>query len=184
MELNLLQQYLFIPLDIFRKNQHNKDKKIENKLEAWLTFLSVDDPEIILHLIEAYPEFRPMYEEAYRLCLNIEEVMLMFSKELAELDRNTVQLMIDEMQDEIDSQKQELDEQKQEIDSQKQQLANKDKELDKQRQALDEQLQKIHGMISLLYQTIPDPEQLSVLAGVSIEEVKAVLADVQNQTTE
>lgn len=94
-----------IPLDIFRKNQHNKDNKIENKLEAWLTFLSIDDPDMILYLIEKYPEFCPMYEEAYRLCLNIEEVMQMFSKELAELDRNTVQLMIDEMQDEINEQK-------------------------------------------------------------------------------
>ena len=34
----------------------------------------------------------------------------MFSKELLELDRNTVQLMIDEMQDEIDSQKVQLQE--------------------------------------------------------------------------
>ncbi len=163
LDLNLLQQYLFIPLDIFRKNQHNKDKKIENKLEAWLTFLSVDDPEMILHLIEEYPEFRPMYEEAYRLCLNIEEVMQMFSKELAELDRNTVQLMIDEMQDEIDSQKQ--------------QLESKD-------QVICEQKQKIHGMIALLYQTIKDPDQLSALTGMPIEEVRAALADLQSQTTE
>ena len=41
---------------------------------------------------------------------NIEGVMNMFSKELLELDRNTVQLMIDEMQDEIDSQKVQLQE--------------------------------------------------------------------------
>lgn len=34
----------------------------------------------------------------------------MFSKELLELDRNTVQFMIDEMQDEIDSQKVQLQE--------------------------------------------------------------------------
>ena len=37
--------------------------------------------------------------------------MEMFSKELYELDKNTVQYMIDEMQDTIDAQKQEIDKQ-------------------------------------------------------------------------
>lgn len=54
-------------------------------MEAWLTFLSEDNPEIILKLIEAYPEFKALYEDRYRLCLNTEEVMRMFSKELAEM---------------------------------------------------------------------------------------------------
>ncbi len=54
-------------------------------MEAWLTFLSEDNPEIILKLIEAYPEFKALYEDGYRLCLNTEEVMRMFSKELAEM---------------------------------------------------------------------------------------------------
>lgn len=69
-----------------KKNIHNKiTYKFENKLEAWLTFLSEDNPEIILKLIEAYPEFKALYEDGYRLCLNTEEVMRMFSKELAEM---------------------------------------------------------------------------------------------------
>lgn len=79
-------QYVFITLDILKKNIHNKiTYKFENKLEAWLTFLSEDNPEIILKLIEAYPEFKALYEDGYRLCLNTEEVMRMFSKELAEM---------------------------------------------------------------------------------------------------
>ena len=36
------------------------------------------------------------------MCLNLERMIEMFSKELAELDKNTVQYMIDEMQDKID----------------------------------------------------------------------------------
>lgn len=39
----------------------------------------------------------------------------MFSKELLELDKNTVQYMIDEMQDEIDRQQNEIDRQQNEI---------------------------------------------------------------------
>ena len=64
-----------------------------------LYFLSMDNPEMIVKLIETYPEFKPMYEQIYDICRNIEEVMGMFSKELRELDRNTVLYMIDEMQD-------------------------------------------------------------------------------------
>jgi hypothetical protein len=84
-------EYLFIPLDIFKKNQQNENRsvKIENRLEAWLAFFCMDDPETIIEIIEKYPDFKEMYEQAYDVCRNIEEVMQMFSKELLELDRNT-----------------------------------------------------------------------------------------------
>ena len=105
-EIELLQEFLFIPLDIAKKIYENSG--VRNKLEAWLIFLSDDNPETIMQLIDTYPEFRKMYEEVCDLCMNTEKVMNMFSKELLELDRNTVQLMIDEMQDEIDVQKMQL----------------------------------------------------------------------------
>ena len=117
LQLSLLQKYLFIPLDIFSRGIQNRD--ISSETDAWLTFLSQDDPEIIIRLIETCPEFKPMYEDAYRLCENVEKVMEMFSEELRILDRNTVQYMIDEMQAQLDSQKNE-------INSQKTQLQEKD----------------------------------------------------------
>lgn len=100
LKINLLQEYVFLPLDNYREILHNKG--IRNQLEAWLAFLSVDEPEIIVKLVGEYPQFKEYYEEIYRLCMNTEKVMNMFSKELQELDRNTVQYMIDEMQNEID----------------------------------------------------------------------------------
>lgn len=123
-EVELLQEFLFIPLDIAKKIYQNNG--VSNKLEAWLIFLSEDNPETIIRLIETYPEFREMYEEVYDLCLNIEKVMEMFSKELLELDRNTVQYMIDEMQDEIDSQKEQIDEQKEQLAEKDACIAEKD----------------------------------------------------------
>ncbi|MBO5459290.1 MAG: hypothetical protein J5981_03465, partial [Lachnospira sp.] len=51
-----------------------------------------------------------MYEEIYMMCRNVEKVMEMFSKELLELDKNTVQYMIDEMQETIDNQQSQLKE--------------------------------------------------------------------------
>lgn len=114
LKMELLQKYLFIPLDIFQQNKHNGN--IRDKREAWLTLFSSDDPDTIIELMEEYPGFRQIYEEAYEICLNVERVMDMFSKELYELDKNTVQYMIDEMQETIDEQKSVIDKQKQEID--------------------------------------------------------------------
>ena len=91
---------LFVPLDIFRKTMENKD--INTELEAWLTFLSTDDPEQIYNLIRKFPIFRDMYEDIFQLCQNTEKVMNMYSKELAQLDHNTAEYMVDEMQKDLD----------------------------------------------------------------------------------
>ena len=99
LEMNLLQNFLFIPLDIFQKTMQNKN--IQTELEAWLTFLSTDDPKQIFNLIQKFPEFREMYKDIYDLCLNTERVMDMYSKELAELDHNTAEYMVDEMQKDL-----------------------------------------------------------------------------------
>jgi hypothetical protein len=123
-EVELLQEFLFIPLDIMKKIYENSG--IRNKLEAWLIFLSDDNPETIIRLLKEYPEFREMYEEVCDLCANTEKVMNMFSKELLELDRNTVQLMIDEMQDEIDSQKVQLQEKDTQLQEKDAKLQEKD----------------------------------------------------------
>lgn len=101
-EIDLLQEYVFITLDIFKEILHNKGVKSCSKLEAWLVFLSVDDPEIIMELIREYPEFEALYEEIYEMCRNTGDFMGIFSEELAILDKNTVDYMIDEMQDMLD----------------------------------------------------------------------------------
>ena len=136
LELELLQKYVFIPLDIFRGIYHNN---LRNKTEAWLTFLSTDEPEIIIELISQYPEFKEMYEEIYVMCQNVEKVMEMFSKELIQLDRNTVQYMIDEMQDTIDVQKEELEAKQETIDTQKGELEQQKATISTQKNELEEQ---------------------------------------------
>ena len=78
-------------------------------MDAWLSFLAFDEPERIMDLIERFPEFRGLYEDVYEMCRNIEGVMNMYSKELAELDRNTVQYMIEEQEKVIKERKEQLD---------------------------------------------------------------------------
>ena len=56
---------------------------------------------MIIKLLNKNPGFQKIYEEVYNLCPNSERMMNMFSKELEILDRNTVKLMIDEMEEEL-----------------------------------------------------------------------------------
>ena len=138
LKLNLLQNYIFVPLDIFRKHLdallRPADKQPMTEKEAWLAFLSSDDPQVILRILEDYPGiFRPH----------------MFSEELSILDKNTVMMMIEEQQETIEQQKQELSQQKQElskkdetIGQQKQELSQQKQEIEHLRRELEKALQK------------------------------------------
>lgn len=148
LQMELLQEYVMVALDNFKKCMHNKT--IQTDLDAWLTFLSTDDPGRIVELITAYPQFKAMYESLYSMCLNTERVMEMFSEELRRLDRNTVQYMIDEQQKQIDAQLQQLDEQNTQLDqqleqlsAQQQQLAQQDEQLSAQQQQITQQDQQL-----------------------------------------
>ena len=124
LKMNLLQKYVFIPLDLFRSNVQNKG--IKNKMDAWLAFLGMDDPDMIIRLITEYPEFKVMYQQAYEICRNVEALMGIFSEELRIMDRNTVKYMVDQMQEEIDSQRQKLEQKDNQLNNQKRQLKQKD----------------------------------------------------------
>ena len=97
----MLQNFIFISIDNFLVKLHNRG--IRTALDAWLTFLGCDEPDYIISLINDCPQFKPMYSQLYDLCLNIEGVMSMFSKELQLMDQNTVKYMIDEYQEEVNS---------------------------------------------------------------------------------
>lgn len=141
LQMELLQKYIFIPLDIFRKNVQNNS--INSELEAWLAFLSMDAPSVILELTEKYPEFKKLYEQIYEICRNVEDVMGLFSKELLEMDRNTTRYMIDEMQEEINRKKKELEERKSRLEEKDAQLAYQKDELNKKEELYQSALRKI-----------------------------------------
>ena len=129
-----------------------KDIKIQNRQDAWLAFLGSDDPEIIIDIIERYPDFKEMYQQVYDICRNIEEVMGMFSKELLEMDRNTVELMIDEMQDEIKQQKEVIEEKDTIIQKNEAELKEKDEVLQQKDSELQEMQQKMKELQEQLEQ--------------------------------
>ena len=124
LSLNMLQNFIFIPVDIFLEKLHNDG--IQSELDAWLTFLGCDEPEYIIQLIEKYPYFKPMYDNLYSMCLNIERMINMFSKELQILDRNTVKYMMDELQEELDSAKEQLNTTQEQLNSANTTISEKD----------------------------------------------------------
>lgn len=131
-KLNDLEHISYISLDTF----HETVQTISTKLEAWLTFLSSDDPGKIIQLVSAYPEFAEYYKEVAMFRENTDHLIGTFSEALKIMDHNATLYMIDEMQKEIDTQRQELDEQRQELDEQRQELDEKNQELDEKNQEL------------------------------------------------
>ncbi len=115
LEMDMLQEYFMIPLDIFREIPHNNI----SKLEAWLYFIGSDSPKDIYRVIEAFPEFQELYHELLMLRYKTKELINMFDvmrEALRAADQGTVQYMIEEQQKEIEEQQKEIEEQKKEIE--------------------------------------------------------------------
>ncbi len=173
--LNLLQEYYFIPLDIFKKNMENKS--IGNDLEAWLSFLCFDEPERIEELITHYPRFTAMYQDIYEICRNMEKVMNMYSKELQELDHNTVLYMIDEMQDELNQTKEQLEQAGRQLSQKYELLSQQDELLSQQSEQLSQQSEQLSQQSEQLSQQSEQLSQQSIL----IRELQSQLAALQEK---
>ena len=148
LNLNLLQNYIFVPLDIYRDHLeallHNSGGRLMTEKEAWLAFLSSDDPRVILLILELFPDiFRPLYDRVCTMCQNTKEMMHMFSEELSILDKNTVIMMIEEQQETIEQQQHELLQKDETIGQQKQELAQKDETIDQQKQEIERLLREL-----------------------------------------
>ena len=123
LNLELLQEYIYIPLDIFLDIYHKNNHNIDKELDAWLLLLASDDPSDIIHLTEAYPKFRKLYAEIAAFQQRPEELVNMYSEALEIMDYNTVQYMIEE-------QKKELEEKDRALVSAQSALTEKDAQLE------------------------------------------------------
>ncbi len=92
-----LSNILYVSLDTF----HEVSQNIDNKLQAWLTFLSSAEPKDILKLITKYPEFEEYYNDIVAFRKKPKELISMYSEALAILDHNTELYMINELQNTI-----------------------------------------------------------------------------------
>jgi len=101
----------YISLDTFHDVVQNIDNNIskENYQNAWLTFLSADEPTDIINLCTALPEFREYYRDIMEFRRHPKELIYMYSKSLAETDMNTQRYMFQDMQKQIDEARSQLD---------------------------------------------------------------------------
>ena len=83
----------------------------------------------------------------------------MFSKELQELDRNTVQLMIDEMQEDLKQKGKELDLINQKLGEKNQELDEKNQELDEKNQELNEKNQELQATLARIRELEEEKEK-------------------------
>ena len=147
LKMNLLQEFYFIPLDIFLETKDNKSKNtIRNELEAWLYFIGSDKPEHICKVLQRYPKFEELYRDIEYFRYHPEESINMFSEALRIMDENTATYMIAEKErmirekditlKELDSELKKKETTLKEMDSE---LMQKDSEL-KQRDLLIEKM--------------------------------------------
>lgn len=140
LSMDLLQRCILIPLDIFKKTMQNKP--IETLLEAWLTFLSEDDPRRLAELFRVFPMFIAMYDTLYGMYKDMVSAMGFFSEELRIMDQNTVKYMIDEMDDEIkrlEGVKNQLEGEKNQLEGEKNQLVREKVQWESDRKHLETQ---------------------------------------------
>ena len=138
LDMDLLQEYVLVPLDIFLNIPHNEI----SKLDAWLYFIASDRLSDIKKVCETYPQFRRLYRDVFQFRFQPRELVNMFSDALRLLDEGTAQLMIDEMRKEVEEAKAAL---KEAIEGRNTELREKDERLqekDEQLQEKDEQLQE------------------------------------------
>ena len=130
LEMNMLQKYFYIPIDICLSIVDNKiDKGALSELEAWIYFIGSDKPNNMEKIIREYPKFAKMYEEINIFRKNPKESVGMFSEALRILDENTVKLMIEQQKEEIARVEAELADKNAELADKNAELADKNAEL-------------------------------------------------------
>lgn len=150
-EMELLQEFLFLPLDIFFAfKDNNREETINNELEAWLYFLGSDKPEHILKLTNAYPKFVELYQDICKFRYLPEEAIGMFSDALRQLDENTAKYMIEEYQRELENKINEICTVNEELGRKKKQLEDQTKQLEEKEKSLMKKEKEIAELKRLL----------------------------------
>ena len=193
LKLDLMQKYLLIPLDIFRKCLQNRRKeagnprkagtiRLKNKLEAWLTFIASDRPEDIMEVVRAYPEFREAYREVFEFRYQRRELISMYSEALSILDANTVELMVEQQKRVVEKQKRLLEKQKQMIGQNEKRIAQNEKTIAQNEKTIAQNEKTIgqnEKTIEQLRREVEQKEREAEQQKREVERLKALLEQMQ-----
>ena len=108
LNMELLQEYYLIALDVFQKVPYSEGEKSEQR--AWLSLLTTENLEDAERLIEDYPWLKEIYQEIAMLRRKPEEVLGMWSEALRMLDENTLKYYVEELEEKLQQVTKEKDE--------------------------------------------------------------------------
>ena len=143
-QMDMLQEFYLIPLDVFQKSYYSKAKKELNELNGWLALLSTDDVSRLNELVSDYPQLEGIIADMAGYLDKPQEVVGMFSEALKILDENTVHYMMDEMQKDIDNKNELIEELREQNEEQRRQNEEQNQHIDKLQEEIEELRKLIH----------------------------------------
>ena len=168
-KLNLLENIIFISLDTF----HDLVQNINTTQDAWLEFLTEDNPEKIVRFVNQFPEFLPCYQDLISFRKKPEELIHMFSDALRELDKNTERYMVEELNKEVADLKEETTSLK--------------KELDKRANELNQQaenLQESGRQVATLQETVAEKDSTICRQNSELADMRALIQSLTQKLEE
>ena len=151
MELNFLQEFYLVALDVFKKSEYAKRKDPKERLVGWLSFFCTESAEEAEEICSVYPWLSELYAEMAQFGRNPEELMTMFSEMLREMDRNTIRYMVDDMKEQIEKGKVEMAGLQEEITEANRELTETQEQLTETQEQLtetQEQLTEAKGVLA------------------------------------
>lgn len=124
LDLELLQYYHYICLDVFREHK----PRVGTQLFLWLDFLSITDVAEMMVFLSEHPEFNGIYARAFEMLADREELLKMlaaigYEEDIAESINRTNEAQLQYMTQELAESKRLLREKDEEIRNLKEQLA-------------------------------------------------------------
>ena len=140
------QLFPFISLDTFKSVVQN----IDTKREAWLKFLTEDDPDEIVKFVNQYPEFLPCYHDLIAFRQNPKEMINVFSDALRELDRNTERYMVEELNKEVNALKEAMVAEKEAMAAEKEIMAAEKEAMIAENEAMAKRITELEAQLHAL----------------------------------
>lgn len=169
LQLNMLQEYYLIALDRFMEIAYHKSS---SKLAGWLSLLVTEGVEDAEENMKIYPWLREIYEEIATFRQKPEEVFGMYSEMIRELDRNSMQCILDEQKEEIEKNKIVIEEGRAEIEKSKAEIEKSKAEIEKSKAEIERNKAEIEALRKQLANK--DVENANALE--EIENLKRKLA--------
>ena len=161
-------------------------------------FLSSDDPVDIARIITAFPEFSEYYRELAGFQEKPEELISMFSRVLAEMDRDEYFCMMEELKENVRSlseQAQSLREQTRGLEDENRSLEDENRSLEDKNRSLEDKNRSLTGQIShllkqrkrmaaWLYQKNGDEEEIAAVLGISKAELQEFFREENDEAAD